>query len=811
MAEGGDNMGRRPRLRGVTRGFRAAHLLCAAASALMLSSCAPPPPAPPEGMPEPYAGMRERIEDLDTTPLRGKRIVIDPGHGGRYAGAVGPTGLREADVNLGVALNLWGLLKDAGADATLTRHSDRTVAEGEDSSLRDDLIARSVIANREEPHVFISIHHNSDIGVDPSTNRIETYYKATDPGPSYDAARFLHTHLSFNINETRGGVIAGNYSVLRRCEFPAVLGEPSFISNPLVEAKLKEADVQRMEAEAYFVGLVDYFSRGVPSLQRVEPADSVTQNAYPTISVLPDPGREGIGIDPASTRFTLDGMQRDVSHDPASGLIAFTPGEPLGGGPHTVSARVRNLKGNWSAPLEFGFSVATKPAHLVLAPELEIGAAEGVPFAVEARVYDVHMNPIADGTPVTFRSDTRAYPEISPLKGGKAVCYIIPPPGGSFWVEARCGEATMGFAVDAAEEPSVAYHRWFFTRDASGGAPIAYAAVALDQKLLGRSNRDGFVSFTTAGGEEGLWRIRAPGYAWRPTESLPAGEAPFDSISDWTVNTLELDRAAGGLLHGHTIALDPEGGGDDRAGQGPSGTDASRINFEVASALATMIEGSGGRVALTRERGEPASDLERLLIAEASGATRYIAISHRPSGTRSAPRIEHYPGSAAGISLAGSLALAASHALDAPPPEITESSRYSIRMTGAPAVFVNLMPLDDRGTETFLSHPWNVSREAYAIYAGLLRHLAGSDGLPRFLTVTVMLPEGNEPAPGAKVTMDGYLDLLTNGDGEVSVSPIQDGEHALEISLPGHKIALETFHWPPDEPHPRLTVQLTSE
>jgi N-acetylmuramoyl-L-alanine amidase len=797
--------------RGSTGGLRTAFLHCAAAAALMLSSCAPPPPAPPEGMPEPYSGMRERIEDLDTTPLQGKRIVIDPGHGGRYAGAVGPTGLREADVNLGVALNLWGLLKDAGADATLTRHSDRTVAEGEDISLREDLIARSVIANAAEPHVFISIHHNSDIGVDPSINRIETYYKASDPGPSYDAARTLHTHLSFNINETRGGVIPGNYSVLRRCEFPAVLGEPSFISNPLVEARLKEADVQRMEAEAYFVGLVEYFSRGVPSLQRVEPADSVTQNAYPTISVLPDPGREGIGIDPASTRFTLDGVPRDVSHDPASGLITFTPVEPLGGGAHAVSARVRNLKGNWSAPLEFGFSVDTKPAHLVLTPEREIGEAQGVPFAIDARVYDVNMNPIADGTPVTFRSDTGAYPEISPLKDGKAVCYIVPPPGGSFSVEAHCGEAKMGFAADAAEEPDVASYRWFFARDASEGAPIAGATVALDQKLLGRSNRDGFVSFTTADQEGGLWRIRAPGYAWRPTETLPTGEAPFDSISAWTVNTLELDRAAGGLLHGHTIALDPEGGGDDRAGQGPSGTDASRINFEVASALATMIEDSGGRVVLTRERGAPASDLERLLIAETSGATRYIAISHRPSGTRPAPRIEHYPGSAAGISLAGSLALTAAQALDAPPPEIMESSRYSIRMTGSPAVFVNLVPLADRGTETFLSRPWNVLREAYAIYAGLLRHLAASEGLPEFLTVTVTLPEGGGPALGAKVTLDGYLDLLTNGDGEVPVSPIQDGEHALEISLPGHKTALETFHWPPDQPDKRITVELESE
>jgi N-acetylmuramoyl-L-alanine amidase len=755
--------------------------------------------------------MRERIDDLDTTPLRGKRIVIDPGHGGRFDGAVGPTGLREADVNLGVALNLWGLLSDAGADATLTRSSDRTVADGEDTSLRDDLLARTIIANETAPHIFVSIHHNSDIGSAATVNRIETYYKASDPGPSLDAARSLHDHLSFNTGETRGGVLPGNYFVLRGCNAPSVLGEPSFISNPYVEARLKEADVQRMEAEAYFIGLLEYFSKGIPTLRRVAPPESVTTNAYPTISILPDPGREGIGIDPTSTEFLLDGVPVEMDFDQASGLISVTLGDPLPGGTHTVSVRVRNMMGNWSPSLRFVFDVETSPAHLILKPEIEIGAIEGVPFAVEARVYDIHMNPVADGTPVVFRSDVRVSPGLSLVKDGKAISYVVPPSGGSFWVEASCGSATMGFAVDASVALRARSPWWFFLRDASNGAPIAGATVSLDRRSPTRSNRDGFVRFSTVEGEEGLWRIEAPGYVWYTSATPVTQAAPFDSLSDWSVEALSLERAAGGLFHGRTIALDPEGGGNDRGGQGPSGTDASRINFEVAATLANLIENAGGSAILTRERGLPASDLQRLMVTEDSGAFRYIAISHRPSVDDTGSWIEHYPGSTAGGSLSKSLAWAARHVLDAPLPAIRESSRYALRMTSSPAVYVDLLPLDDRNAERFTSHSWNVSKEAYAIYTALLLHLRGGETPPGTLTVEVTLPDGSRPASGATVTLDGYLNLLADQDGTVGLVLLEDGDHDLEVSLRGYQTAFEKLRWPGDEPDMKLTITLEAE
>src|SRR5437016_523027 len=83
--------------------------------------------------------------------LKGLVIVLDPGHGGKDHNGKGPTGILEADMNLRVGLLLARLLKDAGADVTLTR-SDDTFLE---------LADRAKIANELHADLFVSLHHNS--------------------------------------------------------------------------------------------------------------------------------------------------------------------------------------------------------------------------------------------------------------------------------------------------------------------------------------------------------------------------------------------------------------------------------------------------------------------------------------------------------------------------------------------------------------------------------------------------------------------------------------------------------------------------
>jgi len=78
-------------------------------------------------------------------------IVIDPGHGGEDDGAIGPSGVKEKDVNLKISKILKNMLEDKGFQVILTRDVDRFV------TLND----RTKIANEAGADIFISVHANA--------------------------------------------------------------------------------------------------------------------------------------------------------------------------------------------------------------------------------------------------------------------------------------------------------------------------------------------------------------------------------------------------------------------------------------------------------------------------------------------------------------------------------------------------------------------------------------------------------------------------------------------------------------------------
>jgi N-acetylmuramoyl-L-alanine amidase len=76
-------------------------------------------------------------------------VAIDPGHGGEDPGAIGPTGLREKDVVLAVALKLRDRINSVpGMRAMLTRDADYFVP----------LHERVRKARRVQADLFVSIH-----------------------------------------------------------------------------------------------------------------------------------------------------------------------------------------------------------------------------------------------------------------------------------------------------------------------------------------------------------------------------------------------------------------------------------------------------------------------------------------------------------------------------------------------------------------------------------------------------------------------------------------------------------------------------
>ncbi len=172
------------------------------------------------------------------------KILIDPGHGGKEEGAVGPTGLLEKDVNLKVSYYLKELLDNAGYEVFLTRERDDTI------TLRE----RVEIAKRVSPCLFISIHHNSNAERNPGINRFEVFVPFDYTGPSKALGHKLAEIFSRERGQIPLGPLPARYTVLKSSYF-SVLVEPGYIINPEEEKKLRDNEYLKEEATLIFRGI----------------------------------------------------------------------------------------------------------------------------------------------------------------------------------------------------------------------------------------------------------------------------------------------------------------------------------------------------------------------------------------------------------------------------------------------------------------------------------------------------------------------------------------------------------------------------
>lgn len=186
--------------------------------------------------------------------LKGKKIILDPGHGGHNPGAV-RYNLRESDNNLAVALKLKSILEGQGAQVTMTRSEDRALAD-KTSPLKDELQARVDIAHRNNADIFVSIHTNSNENT--AINGAMTFYYN-------DASKKLAENVQNGmINATQAkdkGIDYGNFLVLRNNKVPAILVEMGFITNQEEALKLNENNYRAKMAVGIAEGIHDYFQK----------------------------------------------------------------------------------------------------------------------------------------------------------------------------------------------------------------------------------------------------------------------------------------------------------------------------------------------------------------------------------------------------------------------------------------------------------------------------------------------------------------------------------------------------------------------
>jgi N-acetylmuramoyl-L-alanine amidase len=237
-----------------------------------------------------------------TRPSKGKTdrlvvVALDPGHGGEDPGAVGPSGLKEKDVVLRVALKLRDRLNSVpGMRAMLTRDADFFVP------LHD----RVRKARRVQADLFVSIH--ADAFITPKA-RGASVFALSQGGASSAAARWLankenaadlvgginikardatvlrtlldmSTTAQIKDSMKLGSEVLGQigkvgrlhkpqveqagFAVLKAPDIPSILVETAFISNPEEESKLRDPDYQRELVEALFTGIRRYFAKNPP-------------------------------------------------------------------------------------------------------------------------------------------------------------------------------------------------------------------------------------------------------------------------------------------------------------------------------------------------------------------------------------------------------------------------------------------------------------------------------------------------------------------------------------------------------------------
>ena len=184
--------------------------------------------------------------------LTGKRIVIDPGHGGQDCGTRAG-GLVEAEVTADLAARVEGRLAATGVQVWLTHGASRT------GTLTD--LERAAFANRTNADVLLSLH--TDRHPSPRARGVATYYYGRDEA----SASALGAHLASLVQReivARTDLLdcrshPKTWDLLRRTRMPAVRVDVGYLSNPHDATRLADPAFRDVLAEAIVVALQRHY------------------------------------------------------------------------------------------------------------------------------------------------------------------------------------------------------------------------------------------------------------------------------------------------------------------------------------------------------------------------------------------------------------------------------------------------------------------------------------------------------------------------------------------------------------------------
>ncbi len=245
------------------------------------------------------------VRRMPPNSLRDVVIVLDPGHGGKDPGAMGPRHTAEKHLTLAIAKKLKQIIdRQPGMHAVLTREADYYIG------LRE----RLKISRKYNGDVFVSIHADAFINQNSSGVSV---FALSQSGATSEAARWLAEKENYSelggvnlsglddqtglvrtvlIDLSQTATIGASLSmgdrvlrnldkitnlhnqkveqarfmVLKAPDIPSILIETGFISNPREERNLNSSLYQNRLTQAIFEGLKRYFWDYPPHGTRIE-------------------------------------------------------------------------------------------------------------------------------------------------------------------------------------------------------------------------------------------------------------------------------------------------------------------------------------------------------------------------------------------------------------------------------------------------------------------------------------------------------------------------------------------------------------
>ena len=199
---------------------------------------------------------------VTSTPVSGKVIILDAGHGTPDEGAESNNGTTEAQINLKITLKVQNLLEQSGCTVILTRSDDNGIYDLDKDTLREkkvsDIKNRVKIGNESSADIFVSIHLNKIS--ESQYYGWQCFYKNNDE-KSKNLANNLQNSLNESIDKINNRVALPiqKIYIVEHVEIPISIVECGFLSNPEEEEQLQSDEYQDRLAWGIYNGITNYF------------------------------------------------------------------------------------------------------------------------------------------------------------------------------------------------------------------------------------------------------------------------------------------------------------------------------------------------------------------------------------------------------------------------------------------------------------------------------------------------------------------------------------------------------------------------